>query len=135
MARCRFPPAKWGPLSDIDKTGGALVSEFAQGITPAPVVRAFGTTADRLRQMMEPEPMSPVLAGAVAYEDTAGASRQKNDTTPSNTSIVVNYSPTVNHGDGGVDIERLLRRSADELADRIEQRLARKQANRYGAAL
>lgn len=137
-----FSPAKWGPLSDIDKTGGALVHEFARGIEPAPVTRSLDSTMAAVRRTLEPSLVASVgalnedrgLTAEPRFVPASGGGDTTNSTTTGGSSIVVNYSPTINAA-GVDDLERQEEEHFEKLLQMLEDRQARSQYTRYGAQL
>ena len=77
--------AKQGALSDISKSGTALMETFAKGIDAAPAMRSLNNALQQPSQQ---------LATATPAASSGGGSRTGGN-------IVINYNPTVYGGTGG----------------------------------
>jgi hypothetical protein len=145
-----FSPAKWGALSDIDETGGALMSEFARGIEPSEVMQTLGRSLQSVRNMLDPTLTGELDAngrtapGAIAPPivtptliDRAKSSSNTTTSNQSDAAITINYNPTISTGQGGEgdDLERKLRRHADLLANIVSRKLKRQKFIDYGVQL
>ena len=145
-----FSPAKWGALSDIDETGGALMSEFARGIEPSEVMQTLGRSLQSVRNMLDPTLTGELDAngrtapGAIAppivtptLTDRAKSSSNTTNSNQSDAAITINYNPTISTGQGGEgdDLERKLRCHADLLANIVSRELKRQKFIDYGVQL
>lgn len=105
-----FSPAKYGPLSDLDKVGPAFVRTIAGGIAPGPLVSAVSSALAPLASA-RPAP-APISAGAVAR-----AQHQ-----PQSGGATFNFSPTYNvNTSGGGDLRSLLEEHSQELIEVLER--------------
>lgn len=77
-----FSPAKMGPLTDIHKTGGALMKTMAAGIQPDPVTRKMQGALDSAKKAVPAAAMgaslavTPVMAGGMPQIQDATAKAQ-----------------------------------------------------------
>lgn len=122
-----FSPAKWGPLSDIDKTGYGLVSTFARGIVPGPLMSALSGALTPVAGMMN-SPMGGtggVGVGMPAPVAAAGGG---------GTVINLTYSPQIGGVGGGMaegDIRQMLQENARELVQLLQNEQRRLERTQY----
>ncbi|HEX9951248.1 MAG TPA: tape measure protein [Rubricoccaceae bacterium] len=96
-----FSPARRGPLSDLDRTGGALVRTAAAGITSGPFVSALtsamgdarGTLGNGFSMSMGAAALAPSMLAA-SGPDRGG---QSGAAAPA---VVLHFAPVVNIGAG-----------------------------------
>lgn len=104
-----FSPAKEGPLSDLDKTGPALVNTIAGGITASPITSAFGSAVS---------PMMGMTGGGSGINmptPTAGGSGSGSST------INLTYAPVIGGDGGSPDLINTLRENSKELMQLLEE--------------
>lgn len=147
-----FSPAKYGPLSDLDKTGPALLKTFAAGITDRPLVKALtpalGKAADLLRPQLSGGPLRAVVdygaklanparsavaaAPRVAPPPAARGPAQAAPAPSGGTAPVINlnFSPTINATDVS-GVEQSLSDLEDRFRDMVQQAIAEGQRLAY----
>ena len=109
-----FSPAKTGPLSDLDKSGPALMTTIADGITATPILGALGRSLS---------PASSLAGGMGMSAPTQGGGS-------SGGAITLNYAPVIN-GDGGNDLIETLRSHSRELMQMLSEVQARSDRKSY----
>ena len=120
-----FSPAKWGPLSDIDKTGGALVDVFARGIQPGPLMTAVNSALLPVSGALS-QPLGTPQVGMGGAMPTGGAGGMGGGTS-------ITYSPTINMGAGGEgqDLKAMLQEHAKELVGLLQNEQRRLERTQY----
>lgn len=119
-----FSPAKYGPLSDIDKTGYGLVNTFAKGIIAAPLVKAMNSALMPMTgAMTQPLSMPRVGMGGAAPAPTAGGGG----------GINLTYAPTINAGGVGqqTDFRQMLQEHSRELVQLLQNEQRRLERTQY----
>ncbi len=106
-----FSPAKEGPLSDLDKTGPALVSTMAAGITATPLLGALGSAL---------APIPSMVAGAGQNDGMNMPMPSVGSGAAGGSVINLNYAPVIN-GDGSPDLINILREHSKELMALLEE--------------
>ena len=123
-----FSPAKYGPLSDLDKTGPALLNTVAAGINPSPLVNALGGA------------LAPAAAALPAIATPPIPQQQQTLSQPSFTPQ--QQAPLPQAGGGGVtvnitlngdgaDMVEQLRERGQEIAELVEEAVARRDRTKY----
>mgnify|MGYP001076923201 FL=1 len=147
-----FSPAKYGPLSDLDKTGPALLRTFAAGITDRPLVKALtpalGKAADLLRPQLSGGPLQAVVdygaklanpaqsavaaAPRVAPPPAARGPAQAAPAPSGGSAPVINlnFSPTINATDVS-GVEQSLSDLEDRFRDMVQRAIAEGQRLAY----
>ncbi len=120
-----FSPAKWGPLSDIDKTGYGLVNTFAAGIQPGPLMSSLGAALMPVAGMLN-QPLGTPTIGTGAATAGAGAGI-------GGSGINITYSPQISMGAGGEgqDFKALLQEHSKELVGLLQNEQRRLERTQY----
>ena len=138
-----FSPAKYGPLSDLDKTGPALIATFADGINPRPLTRALAPALEQFNQILPSSlgrsptakmlvahapvamqlPQAPsALSNAPRVADPATAHASTASHT-SNSSVSINFAPVI-HASNADGVRGVLEDEADRLLDMVDRAIA-----------
>ncbi len=120
-----FSPAKWGPLSDIDKTGYGLVSTFAKGIQPGPLMGALNSALMPMSSAMNQPLGMPQVGTGAATAGGAGAM--------GGGGVNITYSPTITMGAGGEgqDFRAMLQEHSQELVRMLQNEQRRLERTQY----
>jgi len=126
-----FSPAKTGPLSDLDKSGPALMTTIADGITATPILGALGRSLSPVSNLSSGMGMgmSPPTQGG-GSSGGMGMAPPTQGGGSSGGSITLNYAPVIN-GDGRVDLIEMLRSHSRELMQMLSEVQAKSDRKSY----
>ena len=124
-----FSPAKTGPLSDLDKSGPALMTTIAAGITATPILGALGRSLSPVSSLASGMGMSAPSQGG-GSSGGMGLSAPSQGGGSSGGAITLNYAPVIN-GDGGGDLIETLRSHSRELMQMLAEVQARSDRKSY----